>query len=524
MSGPRSYISSYLSLNDLLTKDEINEIKNYPAFKQPYTHNDLSEDIPFEKQLDSLDKNDLIIKFINCAINKLNIFKETTLSKCLIWSRHQIQINYEFKPDANTFKNIEHYELKRPTQQIKLGWMKECSLLNNHIDIFNIIKKDEKENKRIFTAPHKRPSFTLLYQPLRIPSITSNKINSVSEELLNFESPSFNIFKLEQSIGEANILPTVSIYACSSLGLYTLLDYNKFESFVFEITKGYNRRNPYHTDLHAADLVQTALLFVIYGDLQRVLHLTTVDLTALFLAGIIHDYKHPGLTNNYLINVNNEIALRFNDMSVLENYHVSEAFNLIYSNPNKFGIFHKLSNDDYKIIRKRIVQCVLSTDMTLHNKQYQFLKTRINTFNIHKGENVEKVFEGVDSVTKFTIQQEFLNVMIHAADVSNPTKPLDIYLIWAQKVVDEFFIQGDKERELGMKISFLCDRNTVSLPQSQLGFIEGVVQPMYNMIVEFFPELEYATNNINVNMEYFKKEKAKEDEEKKTKEMIMEKH
>jgi hypothetical protein len=162
--------------------------------------------------------------------------------------------------------------------------------------------------------------------------------------------------------------------------------------------------------------------------------------------------------------------------------------------------------------------------MTLHNKQYQFLKTRINTFNIHKGENVEKVFEGVDSVTKFTIQQEFLNVMIHAADVSNPTKPLDIYLVWAQKVVDEFFIQGDKERELGMKISFLCDRNTVSLPQSQLGFIEGVVQPMYNMIVEFFPELEYATNNINVNREYFKKAKAKEDEEKAAKERIVEKH
>jgi hypothetical protein len=370
MSKPHSHISSYLSLNDLLTKAEINEIKNYPAFKQQTPHNDLTEDIPFEKQLDSFDKNELIIKFINCAINKLNIYKETTLSKCLIWSRHQIQINYEFKPDANTFKNIERYELKRPTQQIKLGWMKECSLLNNHIDIFNIIKKDEKEKKRIFTAPHKRPSFTMLYQPLRIPSITNNKINSVSEELLNFESPSFNIFKLEQSIGEANILPTVSIYACSSLGLYTLLDYNKFESFVFEITKGYNRRNPYHTDLHAADLVQTALLFVIYGELQRVLHLTTVDVTALFLAGIIHDYKHPGLTNNYLINVNNEIALRFNDMSVLENYHVSEAFNLIYSNPNKFGTFHKLSHDDYKILRTRIVQCVLSPDMTLHNKQY----------------------------------------------------------------------------------------------------------------------------------------------------------
>ena len=140
---------------------------------------------------------------------------------------------------------------------------------------------------------------------------------------------------------------------------------------------------------------------------------------------------------------------------------------------------------------------------------------RIPTFNINKGENVDKIFENVDNVTKYNIQQEFLNVLIHAADVSNPTKPLEIYKIWAKKVVDEFFLQGDKERSQGMKISFLCDRNTVSFPQSQLGFIEGIVLPLYNVIVEYFPNIGYSVSNINGNIEYFKKLKEEEEKNKK---------
>ena len=260
-------------------------------------------------------------------------------------------------------------------------------------------------------------------------------------------------------------------------------------------------------------MVQTSLLFVLFGDLQKILQFSSIDIVSLFIAGIIHDYKHPGLTNNYLITTNNEIAIRYNDQSVLENYHVAEAFKLINS-AKEYNIFEFLSKDDFKLSRKRIIECVLATDMTLHNKEYHFLKMRIPTFNIKKGENVDKIFENLDNVTKYNIQQEFLNVLIHAADVSNPTKPLEIYKIWAKKVVDEFFLQGDKERNQGLKISFLCDRNTVSFPQSQLGFIEGIVLPLYNVIVEYFPNIGYTINNINGNIEYFKKLKNEEEEKK----------
>lgn len=44
-------------------------------------------------------------------------------------------------------------------------------------------------------------------------------------------------------------------------------------------------------------------------------------------------------------------------------------------------------------------------------------------------------------------------------------------------LLDEFFLQGDKERELGLPFSPLCDRNNTLVAESQIGFIEFIVEP-----------------------------------------------
>jgi hypothetical protein len=335
-------------------------------------------------------------------------------------------------------------------------------------------------------------------------------MNRINEDLLDFESHKFNIFKLEEKVGRDNILPVTSTYIFASLGLFSIIDYTKFEPFIFRVASGYHRENPYHTDLHAADMCQSLLVYYLYGNLQKILDFNDLDLISLFISAAIHDFGHPGYTNNFLINTKNEIAIRYNDQSVLENYHISESFNIIFKK-NGCNIFESLSNDDYKFCRKRMIQCVLSTDMTLHNKIFQFLKSKAQTYQIKNGENVEKIFEDPDPVTNFNLKQEFLNVLIHAADISNPTKPLDIYKVWAQKVVDEFFRQGDMEKRLGLPVSFNCDRNTVLLPQSQVGFIDAIVLPLFSVINEYFPGLNFTLQNLDKNEKYYKGIKEKKD-------------
>lgn len=65
---------------------------------------------------------------------------------------------------------------------------------------------------------------------------------------------------------------------------------------------------------------------------------------------------------------------------------------------------------------------------------------------------------------------QVLRNMVHCADLSNPTKPLGLYRQWTDRIMAEFFQQGDRERERGMEISPMCDKHTASVEKSQVLF------------------------------------------------------
>lgn len=58
--------------------------------------------------------------------------------------------------------------------------------------------------------------------------------------------------------------------------------------------------------------------------------------------------------------------------------------------------------------------------------------------------------------------------MVHCADLSNPTKPLDVYRRWVSLIMEEFFQQGDREREQGLDVSPMCDRQNATIEKSQV--------------------------------------------------------
>lgn len=82
-----------------------------------------------------------------------------------------------------------------------------------------------------------------------------------------------------------------------------------------------------------------------------------------------------------------------------------------------------------------------------------------------------------------------LKLILHAADVSNPCKPWNICHYWAKHVLAEFFNQGDREKELGIPVQMLNDREKVNVPNSQIGFIEFVVAPLIITMVKLLPPL-----------------------------------
>lgn len=157
-------------------------------------------------------------------------------------------------------------------------------------------------------------------------------------------------------------------------------------------------------------------------------------------------------------------------------------------NPS-LDIFVKLSINDFKYLRKRVIEAVLATDMANHSKLIGVMTTRISMVPDDKCSS-SCIQARNQELNKFDIQQDFINFMLHAIDIGHAAKPFKLELLWADLVTQEFHNQGDKEKELGLPISFLCDRKSTNLPASQMGFIEGIVLPAFILAYAFLPEIE----------------------------------
>ncbi|EFN56311.1 hypothetical protein CHLNCDRAFT_10254, partial [Chlorella variabilis] len=225
---------------------------------------------------------------------------------------------------------------------------------------------------------------------------------------------------------------------------------------------------PYHNFQHCVDVTHTTFMFI-----KRVAHkvvLTELEKFALMVAAVSHDLDHPGVNNAFLVNARDPLATTYNDSSVLENRHVAALYSLLLSKP-QLNIFARLDVAQWREVRKMVIGAVLSTDMVHHFPMVSKLEV----------DNLARLFDAAEE------RQLLLNLLLHCADISNPVKPAAIaekqpFMLccrWADRVLAEFFLQGDRERAAGLAISPMCDREKTSRAGSQINFIEFVVAPIY---------------------------------------------
>ncbi|KAK3748126.1 hypothetical protein RRG08_005917 [Elysia crispata] len=101
--------------------------------------------------------------------------------------------------------------------------------------------------------------------------------------------------------------------------------------------------------------------------------LTDLEVFATLIAALIHDYEHTGTTNNFHINTSSEVALLYNDRSVLENHHISAAFRLVRE--EEHNILCNLGKEEYREFRSLVIDMVLATDMSFHFQQIKNMKS-----------------------------------------------------------------------------------------------------------------------------------------------------
>lgn len=80
----------------------------------------------------------------------------------------------------------------------------------------------------------------------------------------------------------------------------------------------------------------------------------------------MHDVDHPGHNNDYEIKMISDMAIRFNNKSVLENHHCYTFFTMIQN--QKMNILEKISKEEMRVFRNICVELFLMTDPSFHFK------------------------------------------------------------------------------------------------------------------------------------------------------------
>ena len=94
-----------------------------------------------------------------------------------------------------------------------------------------------------------------------------------------------------------------------------------------------------------------------------------------------------------------------------------------------------------------------------------------------------------------------LAMVLHCCDIAHPAKRWDLHRRWTELLLEEFFRQGDREQELGLPFSPLCDRNNTLVAESQIGFIEFIVEPSMGVCADMLEAVLAPILGNNANKE-----------------------
>ena len=449
---------------------------------------------------------------------KKNKNEPSQLSSSSIWlnNNHKTMISPDklkkVKTNINRNKNVKYssYLKNKNIMNLNISTMKKS--MERYF--FNEMEKKRKKyiDKNILNEKKESKNNNIKINNNSNDHIISNQVNpkyltTLIEKHFEFmrsiTDKDFNIFELKKLVGYQNVLPLICHFIFKILGLIDskIILVKKLIPFLTNVSDNYLESTLYHNSLHGADVCHSLFIYIINSNLEEICETTVLDILGLVVSAAGHDLGHPGYNNNFHINSCSELALNYNDISCLENFHASTLFRILRKEEN--NIFENMNSNNYKQIRKRMVNQILSTDMVNHAMVLSSVKAKISSWESDNNSQENKKFiflSGVEK-SKFDEQQIMFNYLIHTADLGHNTQKFEISKQWVELLTYEFWKQGDKEREKNLDISFLCDRNNFDIPNSQVGFLRAFILSTFDILVSMFPNLEftldYAKNNIH---------------------------
>ncbi|XP_071342161.1 3',5'-cyclic-AMP phosphodiesterase 4C-like isoform X7 [Trachinotus anak] len=404
---------------------------------------------------------------------------------------------------SNKFKRMLNRELTQLSETSRSGnqvseFIASTFLEKQHdVEILSPPPKEKEKKKRPMSQiiGVKKATQSPSLAPACIPrfGVSTPHESLLAKEIEDINRWGLDIFKIAEFSGNRPLTVIMySVFQERDLLKTFKIPVDTFITFMMTLEDHYHADVAYHNNIHAADVVQSTHVLLSTPALEAVF--TDLEIMAALFASAIHDVDHPGVTNQFLINTSSELALMYNDASVLENHHLAVGFKLLQE--DNCDIFQNLSKKLRDSLRKMVIDMVLATDMSKHMNFLADMKTMVET---------KKVTSlGVLLLDNYSDRIQVLQNMVHCADLSNPTKPLELYRQWTDRIMVEFFTQGDRERDKGMEISPMCDKHNASIEKNQVGFIDYIVHPLWETWADLVhPDAQDILDTLEDNREWY---------------------
>ena len=256
--------------------------------------------------------------------------------------------------------------------------------------------------------------------------------------------------------------------------------------FIYEVHKTYHQV-PYHNWIHAVDVSQYVTYEIRTAGVAEVL--TKFELLAMLVAAICHDAGHDGFNNVYNVKAETPLGILFKDQSVMETHHCTVAISILTR--DECNLFHAIGPEDIKKMWTLIIKLILATDMAFHFKLVKQAQEALDA----------GPFSMEDPEQRLLATQ----LLIKVADISNVSRPFKIADKWCDVLNNEFWRQGDNEKEQGFGLtSPLNDREHPDKPKSQIGFYNFICIPLYTQVARIFQPLSVNLESVKSNLEVWK--------------------
>ncbi|KEP65175.1 UNVERIFIED_CONTAM: 3'5'-cyclic nucleotide phosphodiesterase domain-containing protein [Hammondia hammondi] len=221
----------------------------------------------------------------------------------------------------------------------------------------------------------------------------------------------------------------------------------------------------YHNHLHGAQVAHNTVWLA--RKLELASSLTAPDLVALIVAALCHDIGHQGKNNAFYVASRSPLGIIYNDIAVLENFHACLTFKIL-ARP-ECNIFKHLPPEDFQIVRNRMIDLILATDMKMHFEMVSKFRLRRNSPDFCRTND--------DDVWML------LRMCIKGGDLSHGLLSWDSHVSWSYRAASEFYEQGDLELAQGRTITPMFDRRKhADFPKGQEGFLRFIIIPLYEEI------------------------------------------